>query len=325
MSGPPFNLEEIFEGSNSIRPDAHREEPKAQKITAADGHEYHKSSSANATEAPTNKATVERANERANEMVKGLDYPQTEFVLMCQMYFDVTGKLIPPEEASKRYGLDVETYTAILKAPAVEEALVQNGIITRDNPDALLPKGAVLTPKQLLVANVMLDLIDARPPKKKLQDNGCTTLEWDRWLRQPAFQAYLREKSESVITNGQHEAALALMDRVRAGDPKAIQFYYEYIGKFVPSAKQGTTVNVGSNQDTQFIVTQLIEIISEEVTDPDTAARIADRVKNLITAARVASQIIDANSAIEIPESAPMRDQSEIVKQIQERAGVSNA
>ena len=314
-----MDLDDIFGGENSAAP-----KPKAEKVTAADGHTYHKSSSANASEAPTNKGTLDALDKEVAAVGANLTDWQLEFLMMCQMYYNIYGILIPEEVAVKRYGITEDQYQQTLKQEPVQEALLKNGIIKPD-VERLLPKAEVLSPRELIIANVMSDIIDSRSDKKKLQDHNFSTAEYQRLLRKPAFQEYLRELADSSLQAGQHEAALALMDKVLQGDLKAIAYYNEYMGRFVPAAKQSTTVNVGngSGGDLQWIVTHLMEIIIDEVTDADTATRIGDRIKSLIGNSRMANQIIEASPELVQPQVAPMRERSDVVKAIEARAGVS--
>jgi hypothetical protein len=100
------------------------------------------------------------------------------------------------------------------------------------------------------------------------------------------------------------------------------------MGRFSPAAKQSTTVNIcgSSNADQQFIVNRLIEIIVDEVEDGPTASRIGDRIKTLIGASRVATEVIESQTRetgeFAQPQVAPMRPPSETIKAIRARAGI---
>lgn len=319
-----MDLEDIFSGTGDSP-----KKGKAEKITAKDGHTYHKSSSANATEAPTNKGTLTALDEKIAAVGAGLTSFELDFLMMCQMYYDIYHVLIPEEVAVKRYGITAEIYQNTLALPQIQTALVANKIIKdpEDKAEVLLPREDVLTPMELVVANTMLDLLDTRSDKKKLQDLGMSTQDYQRLLRKPAFYKYCQEKADTLLQVGQHEASLALMDRVRQGDLKSIQYLHEYTGKFTPASKQSsTTVNVNqSSSDLQWIVTHLIEIIVEEVEDAPTAARIGDRIKTLIGASRMAAELAESqrSEVIVEPAVAPMRKDSDVIKAIEQRAGVN--
>lgn len=161
-----------------------------------------------------------------------------------------------------------------------------------------------LTPIQLIVANTMLDLIDTRSQKKKLQDLNVSTTTYNTWLKDPTFQGYLKERAEGMLGENQHEAHLALLDKVRMGDLKAIELYYEYQGIYT----RASASQVNANQvavDVQNLLVRIIEIINDEVDDPNTAARIADKFKGLMQARTIAGELVQPT--IEQPEIASAR------------------
>lgn len=267
-----------------------------QKITAKDGHEYHKSATANATVAPTNEHTLANAAK-----TKGLKPEEQEFVTLIHYEFGLTGK-IEVSRIAGEYGYSKEEFSNLFKREAVQRALTERGIPRRllqineeGSPVGNQAKQAKLTPVQLIVANTMLDLADTRSTKKKLQDLGCTTATYQMWLRDEHFSSYLRERAESLVGDIQHEAMLALVDRVSSGDLKAIQYYHELTGRYV---QQSSSNQSSSSHDLQSMIVRIIEIIIDEVDDPQTALRISDRLKGLVTGAQVAGIL----PSIETPE-----------------------
>jgi hypothetical protein len=157
------------------------------------------------------------------------------------------------------------------------DALAERGITAKiDLADAEQWRHATLTPEQLLVANTMLDLIDTRNDRKKLNDLGVSSAKYNAWLRQPEFRAYLQGRAESLLGASQHEALLALVDRVRSGDSKAIELYWEYTGKFIRNNSSGNSIQGISSETVTGLVQSIIEIIVEEVEDPVLGARISD-------------------------------------------------
>ena len=270
-----------------------------KKKTAADGHEYHVSATANATVAPTNKATLELAVPGSQLGQKAL-----EFITCLHYEWTLKGEL-DHVEVAKAYGYSKEEYESYISDPGVVSALIERGI----NPRHLVTKHDVeirskLTPVQLIVANAMMDLVDTRSPKKKLQDNGVSSATYQMWLRDPEFSGYLQQRAESLIGDSQHEAMIALMDKVTSGDLKAIQYYHEITGRYVqqPNSPVGT-----NNQDLHNIVVRMVEIIIDEVDDADTAARIADRIKGLVIGNQVAHALTGPTEVI-VPEIAQGRE-----------------
>ena len=299
--------------------------PSPQKRTAADGHEYHVSSTANAKVAPTNAATLANATKS-----KGLDTDQQEFLTILDYEWNMQSRL-DPEQIRQDYGITQDLWESYTHNPAMLEALKLRGVPTAGlNPainsgpvGTLNPVGpnpapkitAKLTPIQLVVANSLLDLEDTRSVKKKLQDVGCTTTQYNAWMRNDDFRHYLQARAEQLLGSDlKHEALLALADRVKSGDMKAIEYYNEMTGRYVRQTQSNS-----SGPDVSLIVTRIIEIIVDEVEDQITVARIANRLKGLIAGTQVASALINPSDEITIPTIAPPREITPEVKALMDK------
>lgn len=282
------------------------------KVTGQSGAEYHKSASANATEAPTSGSTQSAAQSTKAALVR-LTEVEIDFVTMLDMHWGTTGELLSSEQALERFGLPVGVYNQCMTKQYVLDALAERGVTARIEVAELENwRHATLTPEQLLVANTMLDLIDTRNDRKKLNDLGVTTARYNNWLRQPEFRAYLQGRAESLIGASQHEALLALVDRMRSGDTKAIELYWEYTGKFIKSGGNsgGSSTGAISAETVTGLVQSIIEIIVEEVDDPILGARISDRLGKLIQARSAATQLVNGMTPerVIVPEIMPDRE-----------------
>lgn len=263
------------------------------KVIAADGHEYHKSATANATVAPTNTATLEKASG------KHLPPDVLQIVTIIDYEWNLKGNL-DLDELSSEYGYSKAELNTYLKDPVCVQALVERGItalliaeLLGVKPDS---KTAKLTPIQLIAANKMFDVLDTRSNRKKLQDLGVTSSQYMAWMRDETFRNYLKERAEALIGDSQHEALLALMDKVQAGDLNAIKYYHEFTGRFVQASARDAGIN---GNDMQTLVMRIIEIIIDEVDDPNQASRISDRLKGLVTGAQVAGML--SSPPVEMP------------------------
>ena len=261
------------------------EEAKPGYKVAADGHVYHKSATANATTAPTNEATKENADK-----TKGLSPAQSEFVTIIDYEWHLKGNL-NFEAIKDEYGFEDDEFEDLRLSVVVHQALTERGIsIKALAPDSETAKAAgrsKLSPIQLIVANSMLDLIDTRPPKKKLADLNVSPYQYQSWMKDPDFSAYLHERAEGLLTDVSHEVMLALIDKAMSGDMKAVAYYHELTGRFVQQTS--SAVGSSSSHDLQNMIVRIIEIIVDEVDDPDTAARIGDRLKGLVMGHQIAN------------------------------------
>jgi hypothetical protein len=277
---------------------------------------------ANETEAPTNKGTLESVLPKIPEHL-------LEFVTVVHQHMSMNGVILTKERAFIDWGYSEEEYNSLISNKLVIAALKERDIdVTSEVKKANALQGLeneqeetegekrarALSPIQLLVANSILDLIDQRSYKKKLQDFGISTQTYQRWLRDKNFVTYLNTMSENLLGDAQYEASLALRDKVAAGDLSAIKFYMEYTGRHdVRPESNGTTVNInngGEPKDIKGLLVKVLEIVTEECDGP-TAFRIAERMKE---ATAIHAMAMDLSSNIVIPESAPMREMDEETK-----------
>lgn len=282
-----------------------------QKVTAADGHVYHKSATANASTAPTNEHTVKMATK-----TQGLSQDQIDFVTIIHYEYSLQRQIPTADFLLEEYGYEQAELETYFTDKSCVAALEERGITI--NAKQLAPVGIELrleaakaskhapklTPLQLVVANMLLDLSDNRSESKKLKDCGVTTSKFNMWLKDPEFAGYLKDRAEGMLGETHHEALLALMDKVRAGDTKALSMYFEMTGRFVSQ----TSSNAGatSSHDLQGIIIRIIEIILDEVDDPAVAVRISERLKSLATGAQVAG-VLSTPDPVVVPEIAAAR------------------
>jgi hypothetical protein len=236
---------------------------------------------------------------------------QQQFVnIQCQ-HHAVNGELLSLELLKEEYGFKRTEIAKLYNSHDVKVALEERGIeldhYDVDLIDAVPTKARSksLTPMQLVVANTLLDLHDTRSHKKKLQDLEITTQRYATWMRDPVFAKYLRERAEAMLGDNMHEAHLSLLDKVRLGDMKAIELFYDITDRYV---KQPTAVGAGNQPavDVKALLIKILDIINEEVEDRAIQAKIADRFMLMIQARTIAGELLDSEP-IEVPTVAPIR------------------
>lgn len=261
---------------------------------------------------------------------KAITEDELQFITFMHQNYSLTGSILSMASAEDLIGIPEDEYRKLMSDDRILNALEERGVVLKSpvgsSSDQVVSikewqKQAQLkslTPQQLIVANTMLDLIDTRSQKKKLQDLNVSTTTYNTWLKDPAFQDYLRTRAESMLGENQHEAHLALLDKVRMGDLKAIELYYEYQGIYT----RASASQVNANQvavDVQNLLVRIIEIINDEVDDPQTAARIADKFKGLMQARTIAGELVQeqivqpeiANARVITPELQKIMDKGE--------------
>lgn len=282
------------------------------------------STGVNKTEAPTSGKTEENLNDN-----DGLTPYEVNFVTLLHQYYGLHGKVLTVETAQSEYFFEEDEFKELIGNPKIVDALIERGVfrasakvikpVKADELEKLDDKpdwtDSILEPMQLVVANAMLDLVDTRSQKKKLQDLGISTAKFNIWIKDPKFQAYLKKRAEDMLGENQHEAHLSLLDKVRMGDIKALELYYEMTGQYTRASASG---NGGSNQVIEFnnLLVKILEIINDEVDDADTAMKIAERFKSLIGAKAMADQLMDVDEPILMPTVKENRELSPELKSL---------
>jgi hypothetical protein len=205
---------------------------------------------------------------------------------------------VPSKERCEQIGFNGALYKGCFKNREFLDACEERGIVINKTVGGTLvpvggdvPANSVLTAEQLAVANAMLDLQDTRSQKKKLQDLEVSTAKYNAWLRDGAFQTYLRERAEALLGDGLPEAHMALLDRVRSGDVNAMKFYYEMTGRYVPQSAKGTNIDV------MALMTSVVEVIQRHVHDPKVQVAISDDLLALARASAMAQGVTQVATA----------------------------
>lgn len=157
----------------------------------------------------------------------------------------------------------------IEKDSQCRKALTARGVDLRPREE-----GALLDSRQLMAVNLVLNYHDKRTLREKLDFLSISSQQWHAWLRQPGFSQYLTKRSEEMFGASDFSAYAALQEAVEEGDMNAVKFHFEMRGKYK------NRVQVDLNVD--GIVTQIVEIISTHVHDPDTLLAIANDIQSKV-------------------------------------------
>lgn len=210
---------------------------------------------------------------------------QFEFLNFLEQYWFEYG-LIPTADRAVELGIPKPLYESSFKSKLFREQCRDRGISLKGlevlgNGTKAEWQNYMLSEEQLTVANVLMDTTDSRSAKKKLQDLGISTARYQSFLRDPGFQNYIRARAENALGDNQHEAHLALIDRVRSGDMSAIKYFNELTGRFVPAR------DTANGMDVTLILIRVLEIIQRYVQDSALQEVIAQEFLQLAEPAKV--------------------------------------
>lgn len=188
-----------------------------------------------------------------------------------EQIFWETGKV--PTKDAVVFGLDpLESYSTkskVTKAwnkPRFQEALAKRGLEFQSDT-------RLLTPTQLLLVNMLLNVEDKKSLRQKLDMLGVNMQKYQTWLRDPAFHQYLTMRTEQLFENSDHDAYKSLLQAVMRGDVTAMKLFFEMRGIYSP--KLDLNINIES------MIYRVVEVVGKHVKDPAILTAIADEVEQM--------------------------------------------
>jgi hypothetical protein len=175
--------------------------------------------------------------------------------------------VLPGEAKCVEVGFARTVYTTAIRKKRFHEALANRGMVDRST----IKIQDALTREQLTVANVLLDFRDKRSDAKKLAELDIPTTKYNGWLKDPAFQHYMRTRSEQVINENQRDINDALLQRARSGDMGAISYVNKLTGYFDPDKREVTDVNA--------VLMSVLDILQRKLSNaPDLLVDVAEEL-----------------------------------------------
>ena len=195
---------------------------------------------------------------------------EVKVLTYTEQVFWETGLLPTAEKVADALGIDVLVVRRANRNETLRCALARRGI---DLDLTVTRTGKALLPVQIIAANMMLNLMDKRSVREKLEEIKISQQQFNAWMRQPQFQEFMRRRSEALFSSSDHVAYRALLENVADNDNKALEMFFTMRGKL------RTQVDVNINVD--VVVRQLVEIITKHVKDPVILEAIASEIEEL--------------------------------------------
>lgn len=200
---------------------------------------------------------------------KRLTDSEVKIISYIEQKFWETGNIATDEVVSLHTNSPLAHVRKCWKNPVFREALQARGINFSQDEDV-----AVLTPVQLMLANMLLNSHDKTSIRQKLQVLNVSSQQYHGWMRQPAFQSYIRKRAEEQFKSADPDAYMGLVKAVQQGDLRAIQLFFEMRGIYNPKVEVNVNIEV--------VLTKVVEIISRHVKDESTLNAIAVEFDSLM-------------------------------------------
>jgi hypothetical protein len=213
-----------------------------------------------------------------------------EILTYIEQAYHQTGILPSKEKIAEHFDLELRVLAGIFRRSEFKTAYQARGL-PNYNQHLQSRANRVLTPMQLAVANQILNTYDRKTLSAKLKAMGVTTLQYQAWLKEQAFQDYLRSESQNRLGNSDIDARLSLMKLVQDGDFQSIKFFYEISGQHSPQER--------ANLNLMNILSQLMEILVQYLA-PNQLIEVADKMELVLNG----SSVIPISPPVDVPLSA---------------------
>jgi len=211
---------------------------------------------------------------------KQLESRDKRILNYCEQVFWETGLVPTPEKVADELSFNLGFVQSVFRKDAFKSSLATRGIDV--TPEI---SGKVLDPRQILLANLLLNLHDRRSIREKLQLVNVSTQQYNAWMRQPQFIEFLRKRGEAIFKGNDHEAYIALTKAVSRGDVNALKLFFEMRGIYNP--RLSIDVNI------EAVMLRVVEIIAKRVNNPELLELIAEDLETVMveSGARTSSPV----------------------------------
>lgn len=191
-----------------------------------------------------------------------------EIITYMEQFYWENGKVPSEEILSQTLEIELFDVRKVLIKDEVIEALKSRGVAVE-----FRKKERVLTPKQVVLVNMLLNVGDKASLRQKLELIQVTQVQYNAWLRDPAFQGYLKMRTEQMFQFADHDAYKSLVQAVQEGDVPAMKLFFEMRGIYNPR------VTVDINIET--VVLKVVEVVTRHIKDPYVLEAIARDIEKL--------------------------------------------
>lgn len=114
---------------------------------------------------------------------------------------------------------------------------------------------------------------DGKTLAMKLKKHKIPWVTFQGWIKDPNFLKYLKLNAEQALEASEAFALIQLVQQIGTGNNKAIDTVLAMTGRWDPSNRKQV--------DAQKMVTLILQVLDEEITDPDLKDRIGTRLNLL--------------------------------------------
>lgn len=180
-----------------------------------------------------------------------------------------------PRQIAESFGLTEKRASEILTSADVIGACESRGIPSSN--------AAGLNPEQVTAINTIINPMDTRSRRKKLQEMNISPAKWAGWQKQPKFMEYYSLRAHQLLSEAIPEAKMALVDNVLRGDLGSIKYLNEMTGEYSPDKQ---------NVDLASITQKIIDILQVHIKDPEILLAVSQDLLGLAHGDTVRGEVV---------------------------------
>lgn len=212
---------------------------------------------------------MNKVDDIKGDVDRDLEILEVKVLSYIEQCFWEQGGVPANELVASALGLSVKRVEECWNLRKFRAGIVARGI---NLANAEISEG-ILDPRQILLANLLMNTMDRRSMRQKLEECNVTQQQYNGWMRQPAFLNYMRKRAEEQFKSSDPVAYLSFLQNVERGNMEAIKMFFEMRGIYSPKITHD--VNLDS------IMIRVVEILTKFLT-PDQLAAAASELEGVM-------------------------------------------
>jgi hypothetical protein len=162
--------------------------------------------------------------------------------------------------------LSADTISKVMASQEYHDMLVLRGVRDTDTSG--------LSGEQMRALAVLVDTSKSLSLERKLKNAGISWYQWQMWMHSPLFRAHHDRLAQKAFESATSQIDLQVASGALDGKLDFIKYYHELTGRNSPDRR--------AHQDVQMILNSVVEIITRNVQDSDTLARISAELSAVV-------------------------------------------
>lgn len=190
------------------------------------------------------------------------------------LFYTAHGEIPTPEQISEICG---KSDRGVAHSKALIVKVLDDDVFWRilSSRGITRPAYAGLTSKQMLAISVISDPSRRTDLRTRLRSVGATYAEYRAWMRNPLFEREFKKVAGTNLADNVDNIKTVMLAGALSGDLNKAKFVMELSGEYDPNRKEVIQL--------QVVISNLLEVITRVVTDPQQLATLAGEIQKTLS------------------------------------------